>query len=153
MGPLPSPGLPPGHSVSSGARGDAPPVVLYFRLYAGFVTLVNMGLAALGLGLALAPVLAGKASPKPSDFLATAIMGFFYMAIGVVFGGAHLVATVMPRKRWAHTYGLVILAIALVLGNGGCCLFALPLLIFWSKEDVKLWFSRGEDEPSPYEGA
>ena len=153
MGPLPSPGLPPGHvAFSRDERGEAPPVVLYFRIYAGFVTLVNLGVAAMGLVVACLPMFVGRSGTKPIDFLGPAIMGVFYMVIGVVFGGAHLVATVMPRKKWAHTYGLIILAVALVL-NGGCCLFALPLLIFWSKEDVKRWFSRGEDEVGAYEGA
>lgn len=152
MGPLPSPGLPPGYSASNDARGEAPPVILYFRFYAGFVTLVSMGLAALGAALAFAPMVIGKTS-KPSDLLGTAIMGAFYVGVGIVFGGAHLVATVMPRKKWAHTYGLVILAVALVLGSGCCLPFALPLLIFWSKEDVKLWFARGEEEQARYEGA
>ena len=152
MGPLPSPGLPPGYDASHEARGEAPPVILYFRLYTGFVTLACMAVAALGLAFAIAPVFMGKTTSKPADFLGPAIMGVVYVGGGLVFGAAHLVATVMPRKKWAHTYGLIILAIALVF-NGGCCLFALPLLIFWSKEDVKRWFAGGEEEHSPYEGA
>lgn len=121
-----------------------PPVVLYFRLYAGFVALVNMGLAAMGLVIAIMPMLVEK-TPKPGDLIGTAVLGGIYMTIGIVISTLHVVATVMPRRPWAHTFGLVVLAIAFVF-NTGCCIVAVPLLIFWSKAEVKTWFAKGEAE-------
>jgi hypothetical protein len=125
-------------------QDDMPPVVLYFRLYAGFVALVNMGLAAMGLMVAIMPMLVDK-TPKPGDLVGSAVSGGMLMTIGVVMGALHSVATVMPRRLWAHTFGLIVLAVAFVF-NSGCCVFAVPLLIFWSKPEVKTWFAKGEAE-------
>jgi hypothetical protein len=145
--PLHSPGLPPGYVTPT--ANDAPPVVLYFRLYAGFVALMGMGVAAMGLISAVMPLLTEK-SPKTGDLVGTAVLGGFFMLIGLVMAALHVVATVMPRRPWAHTYGLVTLALAFVFFTG-CCIAAVPLLIFWSRPEVKDWFAKGEAEESAAE--
>lgn len=135
------PNGPPGEEYA--IQGDQPPgVVLFFRLYMGALTVLGVGLVALGLALiGTAPV----GAPKVDDL----INAVFYVVCGATTSATHAIALFGGRRPWVHTFGLVLIA----FGTLSCCCLpmTLPLLLAWNKSDVKKWHTpapiRDDDEP------
>jgi hypothetical protein len=101
-----------------------------------------MTLASLAmLGLA---IMMGYAATRPEVALDANAAGAPLVAIVLALLAAALVAlygvaTFVPFKPWGWSVGLV--AIALGLAGGGA-IFAIPLLVFWLKPQVKAAFAR-----------
>jgi hypothetical protein len=110
---------PPGSS-----RDARPAVILWFRVYAAAMTVLSLALVALASSLGLA-----ERGGSLYSLVAIALL------LAVVYG----TATFVPFKPWGWTWALV--AIALGVASGGA-LFAVPLLVFWFKPQVKAAFMR-----------
>jgi hypothetical protein len=129
------PYAPPGPD--SYGRDARPSVILWFRVYAAVMTLASLAM----LGLA---IMMGYAATRPEVALDANAAGAPLVAIVLALLAAALVAlygvaTFVPFKPWGWSVGLV--AIALGLAGGGA-IFAIPLLVFWLKPQVKAAFAR-----------
>jgi hypothetical protein len=103
-----------------------PGVVTWFYVYA--IAMATMYLAVGVLGVFLAATQTGE------DWVVGAILA----GVCVPLMAACAAPLFFPRRKWAWIYGLVLIAI----GLSGCTLVAaIPLLIFWIKEDCKDWFN------------
>jgi hypothetical protein len=107
------------------SRDARPAAILWFRAYAATMTLASLAMLALALTSKL-----GGAGTEPTTALALVAL-----LLTMLYG----VATFVPFKPWGWTWALV--AIALGVASGGA-LFAIPLLFFWWKPQVKAAFAR-----------
>lgn len=68
------------------------------------------------------------------------VQGILLAICGPPFALAHALPFVLPRKSWVWVYNLVLICGGM---TSCCCLPAsIPLLVYWIKPDVKLWFNR-----------
>ena len=129
------PYAPPGpHSYGRDAR---PAVILWFRIYAAAMTLTSLGLLALALLMGYAatrPEVALDAGASGAPLVAI-VLALVATALVVLYG----VATFVPFKPWGWTVGVVAIGLGLA---GGSAIFAIPLLVFWLKPQVKAAFAR-----------
>ena len=113
---------------------EPPKVVMWLRIYAGFLCLLYLGVAALSLTF----FHAGPRDLNVTREQAQAI-GWAVLATGLVFSAVCVVPIFGPRRPWGWVYGLVIIC----LGMG--CLITLPagipLLIHWIRPETKEWFA------------
>jgi hypothetical protein len=111
------------HPLPSGA---APPVVFWFKMYAGFLCLLYLLVAAFGVVFLVV---------DPAEFdmeeVEARIIGIIYLILLPFF--------LRPRP-WVWIYDLVIICIGM---TSACMLPAcIPLLLFWLKPEAKAYFGR-----------
>ncbi len=99
-------------------------MIFWFRVYAAFMTLFSLAL--------LVVAVLGHAERPATPLLSLA-------AIALVLAGVYGVATFVPFKPWGWTWALVAIALG---AASGLALFAVPLLVFWFKPQVKAAFAR-----------
>ena len=112
-----------------------PPVIGWFKVYTGVMTGIYV-LCVLG-----APLLFWIGMKTHTDERAVLmIQGAILFLVGAVFAVAFALPFFLARKPWVWIYNLVLICI----GMTSCCILpaAVPLLIYWIKPDVKLWFNR-----------
>lgn len=112
-----------------------PPVLSWFKIYAGVLTAIY-ALCALA-----SPVLFFLASQMRGDEKVGAMVyAVILLAVGLPFAIACALPFFLPRKPWVWVYNLVIICV----GMTSCCIVpaSVALLIFWIKPEVKLWFNR-----------
>lgn len=127
-------GLPPGAEYIQDER--PPEGVVYFRIYAGFMAVINAILALLGLVLMFMPLFSTSASARNTG---TWILGLVYGGIGIAFFVPWVIALFGGRKPWVHTLGTVMIALGM---TQICCLpILIPLLIQWLKPETKRWYT------------
>lgn len=125
---------PPG--VDYTTETDRPSAVVYFKAYCGFMAVVYLLLAGLGVLLMILPALApSPTGPQHGEAL---IMGGFYIVLGFGLAIPYGLALVLKRRPWMHTYGIVL--IGLTMTSCLCLPIALPLLFAWLKPEVKAWY-------------
>ena len=114
----------------------APPVWTWYRVYAGAMTLLYVGVVVLGLVFGvLAPESRNPSDPPPWFF--ALMFGCIGGPLAIAFGAAFF----LPLRPWAWIYHLVLICIGL---TSVCCMpAAIPLLIFWIKPETKQFFGRG----------
>jgi hypothetical protein len=137
-GPLILPaGAAPGVEPASGER--APDGVLYFRIYAGLLSVVSGFMVVAGGGMLVAPLVLDPAAvtsagAEPYFYLAAIVYG----AVGLVFLLPALVALFGGRKPWVHTVGTLVIGLGMVWM---CSLpILVPLLIVWQRAETKRWY-------------
>ena len=137
---------PHGSPLSGAASAPAqavPPVIFWFKVYAGGMALLY-GLTIL-LGAFL--VLVGTWEVEDIDPIEMYLVGGLLVGLGFVFLGLYVAALLLPRKPWVWVYDIVMIAIGLT-----SCLTmvaAIPLLIYWIKPEVQQYFGRN---PAPAAG-
>jgi hypothetical protein len=107
----------------------------WYRVYCGFLTFLNLLIAALGIFLvAYGPQMSGY---DPQEAFITGIM---YIILGVIFFVTYGIAFFLPRKPYNWIVGIVMMA----LGMTSCCFlpFLIPLLIYWLKPETQSYFGR-----------
>ena len=66
--------------------------------------------------------------------------GIVLAVVGLPFAIASALPFFFPRKPWVWIYNLEIITIGM---TSCCCLPAcVPLLIFWLKPEIKIWYGR-----------
>ena len=103
---------PPAH-----ARDARPAVILWYRVYAVLMAVLSLVVFVIALG-------------------AHNYLGIVMAKVLLVFFG---VAAFVPYKPWGWTMGLLAIGLGMA---GGTALFAIPLLVFWMKPQVKAAFAR-----------
>lgn len=120
---------------------QSPSVVIWFKVYAGFLCFIYAGMAAIGVGFLAAPSLIPFNDPD-----LPAAVAYIYGAIFVVIGGVFLAVCGLPfflRPRpWVWVYDLVIIGLGM---TSACFLpFSVILLIFWLKPETKRYFGKAD---------
>lgn len=127
---------PPPPPVQPGSHipGWKPGVIVWYKVYVGFMILMFLLLAAAG-GVLFAEVF--PLTAEDLDGMPPKELGILYLALGVIFAIPYLVALFLPRKKWVWVYHMVMIC----LGMTGCTIVAsIPLLIFWLKPEVKAYY-------------
>jgi hypothetical protein len=77
---------------------------------------------------------------EPGGSLIFTAYGVVLMTVAAALVGVFVAAFFLPRKPWAWTFHLVLIALGF---TSACCLPAcVPLLIFWIRPETKAWFGR-----------
>lgn len=107
----------------------------WYRAYCGFLALIYLALAGMGLAIAYFHPVIDPQSPEE-----TLIMGIVYAVFGAVSFLIFLIGLVLPPKPYNWIVGIVMLAI----GFTSCCTWpaVIPLFIFWIKPETQRFFGR-----------
>jgi hypothetical protein len=112
-----------------------PQVVMWFKVYAGLMVLMYLGCIIGGAAM----IYFADELPE-SERMELYINGGILALVGVPFSIVCALPFFFPRKPWVWIYNIVIIAIGL---TSCCCIPAcVPLLIYWLKPEVKMWFGR-----------
>ena len=113
----------------------SPPAVMWFKVYTGLMALMYI---VFFIGGGVMVFLADKAGePERMELLTN---GIVLAVVGLPFAIACALPFFFPRKPWVWIYNLVIITIGM---TSCCCLPAcVPLLIFWLKPEIKIWYGR-----------
>lgn len=113
-----------------------PRVIFWYRAYCAAMVLLYV-LCVAGGGL-LASLGQGPGTSR-ADAGANLMTGSILVVVGVLLAAFYGVATLVPRRPWGWTVGMVAIAIGLT----GCTLVAaIPLAIHWVKPRTKAAFQR-----------
>jgi len=120
-----------------------PGVVLWFKIFCGFMIAVYLLVAGMGAVLLAMPDAftdpnAGFASNQPSDHTEALILGGIYLTLGAVLAIAYAIPFFLGRRKGTWVYNLVMICLSM---TSFCCLpAAIPLLIFWIKQETRDWY-------------
>jgi hypothetical protein len=120
---------------------DAPPeaavpkVLLWFKVYAGFLAFIYAMCIALSFVFLLVPH--EKLEMGRTEAL---VLGAMFLVLGVVLLIACLLPFFLKPRPWVWVYDLVLICLGM---TSACFLPAcIPLLIFWLKPETKNYFHR-----------
>jgi hypothetical protein len=137
----PTPVYPPAHSPATGEwpAQDAPrPTVWwFFAAYCAAMALLYLSVSVLGVVFIAFAEEMVEGDPN-STSAEPMLMGAMFIVMGLIFGAFFAAAPLLPKRKWAWIYGIVVISIGL---TSICTLLAsIPLLIFWIKDDVKAFY-------------
>ena len=120
--------------MSGVAMNARPGVVTWFKVYAGILCILYLFLA-FGAFFFIADPTDVDLSPELAK-----VMGWVALVMGLGLFAACLLPLVMSPRPWLWIYDIVIIC----LGMTSACFIPIcvPLLIFWLKPEVKLYFGR-----------
>jgi hypothetical protein len=111
----------------------APPVVTWYKVYAGLMAALYLVMAVGGMTVPLwAPEEVDADDPPPW------VIALSIGCICLPFAAAFLAAFFLPRRPWAWIYHLVLICVG--FGSLCCMLASIPLLIHWIKPGTKAYF-------------
>lgn len=123
----------PWHTPPTPARARVWP---YYVAYTVAMAIMYLAVIAFGV-VALA---AGDDAVVQDSGLPPSVMAVILIVVGLPLLGLYAAAPFLPKKPWAWTYHVVLIAISL---TSACCMVAgIPLLIFWVKPETKAMFGR-----------
>ncbi len=135
--PPPPQGFDPNGYPPSQYDAPLPQVVMWYRIFCGCMTLMYLMATAMMILMLVAPSLDPQLNTP--EMAEVRVLGVFYIVMFVPLSILHLVGIFAPRKPWGWYYGMVVLVANLVL-NWCCIPFVIPLLIFWLKDEPKMYF-------------
>jgi hypothetical protein len=115
---------------------DEPPpgVILWFKLYSGFLSFLYLLCAGASLIFLLVDPVELEMDP-----VAAKLVGVGLLVVGLALFVACLLPLLLPRKPWVWIYDLVIICI----GFTGCTWpVCIPLIIYWLKPETKRYFGK-----------
>jgi hypothetical protein len=117
------------------AINQPPKVLLWFKIYCGFLCLLYLALVAFSLFFFFA---------DPSDTelseIEARITGVLMLVIGVALFVVCLLPLILTPRPWLWTFDLVVICLGM---TSACFLPAcIPLLIFWLKPETKRYFGK-----------
>lgn len=123
---------------SASLNTTAPPVYKWYIVYCVLMALLYLTMAVMGI------VFMFIEPDRDMSAAEAKIMGIMFLVLGLIFFVPYAIAPFLPRKSWVWVFGLVLICVGL---TSLCCLPAcIPLLIFWSKPEMKAFYGR---IPSP----
>jgi hypothetical protein len=117
------------------AINQPPKVLLWFKIYCGFLCLLYLATAAFSLFFFFA-------DPSDTEMSETAarITGVLLLVVGVALFCACLLPLILTPRPWLWTFDLVVICLGM---TSACFLPAcIPLLIFWLKPETKRYFGK-----------
>ena len=111
----------------------APPVLIWYKIYLGLMVLLALFFAGLGAFLVVIPIVEGL----DDDTIPALIIGGIYIVIGLAFALLYAIPLLFSPRPWIWIYGIVLIALSMT--NLCCIPLAIPLLIFWIKDDNRRW--------------
>ena len=118
---------------------NLPPVLKWYKIYAGFMAVLQLAGVAAGIALLkYLPEIMAKV-PEVSE-TELKLRAYVIIVIGCVLFVAYLVALVLPKSSGAWVYHVVMIGI----GLSNCCLWiaTIPMMIAWLKPETQRWFGR-----------
>ena len=112
--------------------GVPPPVVKWFKVYAGVMCAIYLLLIAVGGLFLVIPDLAAEEDSW--------IMTVVFLAVGLPFLALFGAALFLAPKPWVWIYDIVLICLAFT-----SCLtlpFCIALLVYWLKPETKAYFGR-----------
>jgi multidrug transporter EmrE-like cation transporter len=118
-----------------------PPAVTWFKVYAGAMALLCLGMF-IG-GIAILNIPADGFDPEApfgdDERLGLLLYGWGFTLFGLPLTALFAAGLFAKPTRFWWIVGIVLIALGL---TSVCCLpFSIPLLLFWLKPDVKEWFN------------
>jgi MFS family permease len=114
---------------------DAPPVVSWYKVYAGLMAAMYLMMLIAGTTVPLwDPEGMDLDADDPPPWVISLIIG----CVSFPFAAAFIAAFFVPVKPWAWIYHLVLICFG--FGSICCMVVAIPLLIFWIKPETKAYF-------------
>ena len=114
-----------------------PAALKWFIAYSVFMAVVYALCIGGGAVIILRPDLWSD-TVQPEDLEAARVGGISLVLISVPLMVAFAAAPLLPRKKWAWVYHIVLIAVGL---TSVCCMPAtVPLLIYYLRPDVRAWF-------------
>ena len=112
-----------------------PPVVIWFKIYCGFMCVLYLALAAISLLFFL-----GDPADLEMSQIEARFLGVFLLLLGLGLFLVFLLPLLLRPRSWLWTYDLVVIC----LGMTSSCLLpaCIPLLIFWLKPATKEYFGK-----------
>ena len=111
-----------------------PPVYKWFIVYCVLMAVLYLGTAVMGI------VFMFVEPDREMSAAEAKIMSVVFLVVGLVFFVPFALGPFLPRKSWAWVFGLVLICIGL---TSTCCLpICIPLLIYWSKPEMKAFYGR-----------
>ena len=131
--------LDPWDETSVAPRSSPPGVLLWFKVFCGLMLLLYVLVAGVGaLLLAMPEQFADPEAGFASDQSEAVILGVVYLALGLVFAVLYALPFILPRGKGTWVYNLVMICLSM---TSFCCLpAAIPLLIFWIKQETRDWY-------------
>ena len=117
------------------AINQPPKVLLWFKIYCGFLCLLYLATAAFSLFFFFA-------DPSTTEMSETAarVTGVLLLVVGVASFGVCLLPLILAPRPWLWTFDLVVICLGM---TSACFLPAcIPLLIFWLKPETKQYFRK-----------
>lgn len=114
-----------------------PGVVVWFRAYCVFMILLYLLVAGLGVVFLLVPedLLASDPDMTPAQ---ARFVGTLFMIISLPFAMFYLACVFMPPNKAGWIMGIVAIALGL---TSACTLpMTIPLLIFWIKDETRVYY-------------
>lgn len=111
-----------------------PRVILWYRIFCGATALMYLAVGLLGLAFLFVPEL----TQDPELEGAGPWIGAVIIAMGVGLGGLYVVPFFLTPSKGAWVLGLVLIGLTL----SSCCFWpaAIPLMIYWIKDDNRAHF-------------
>jgi hypothetical protein len=117
------------------AINQPPKVLLWFKIYCGFLCLLYLATAAFSLFL----FFANPSNPEMSQTEAR-VLGVLLLVAGLLMFGVCLLPLILAPRPWLWTFDLVVICLGM---TSACFLPAcIPLLIFWLKPETKRYFGK-----------
>ena len=114
-------------------RDARPAVIVWFRVYSAAMAVGALAVLAIAIMTVVSPSSGAAADPSARS------ISIMMIGTAIPFVALFAVATFAPFKPWG--WSIAMFAIAMGLVSGGF-LFAVPLLYFWFKPNVKAAFAR-----------
>ncbi len=113
----------------------APSVVLWARLYATALGLLELLAAVIGVALL---AMGAEGASAPGEELIRQALGGVYLVLGLSLAGVCAWAALAGRRKYAWYLHLVLM----ILGCTSCaCLpFGVPLIVYWLRPETKAWY-------------
>lgn len=136
-----------------------PQVVTWFKVYCALMVAIYIAVTIFGGFMAANPDMLNDPNPRPGSSVPSSaeeafLMGIVCCGFGIAFAIVFLVPFILPQQFGSWVYGLVLVCFGLT--SCGTWPITIPLLIFWVKEDTRVWFkneqpvARDSDGFRPY---
>lgn len=112
-----------------------PAVVIWFKVYCGFLAVIYAVVSLVGL-----PFLLIDPQELEMEPIAARFIGVLFLGLGLVLLVLSLLPLFLAPRPWVWIYDLVLICLGM---TSACFLFfSIPLLIFWLRPEVKQYFGR-----------
>jgi hypothetical protein len=112
---------------------EAPPVNLWFKIYIGLLGAMYLLILLAGIFFIVMGAISGD-----EDAIAMILVGVLYIGMGLILGVGYLLPIFLKPRPWVWIYGIVLIALSM---TSLCCIpAAIPLVIYWIKDENRQYY-------------